>query len=85
MISAASVTLLQILAGYSFEWAGFGLVSPPSSSEGPEIQLRKLLEDWLLLLSALAVPIGPLSLHRGGSDVVMSIRLLDKRICCRLV
>jgi uncharacterized protein YjbI with pentapeptide repeats len=56
VVSAISAMLLLILAGYLFEWTGFGTVPLPRT-DGREIQPRKLLWDWLVLLSALAVPI----------------------------
>jgi uncharacterized protein YjbI with pentapeptide repeats len=57
VLVAISVVLLLILIGYFFEWTGFGQVPPPPRAEGLEIQPRKLLWDWLQLLSALAIPI----------------------------
>src|SRR3712207_6238213 len=52
----ALVVISLILIGYWIPWTGFGEVPLPRT-DGREIQPRKLLWDWLLLLSALAVPI----------------------------
>ena len=56
VLGAISVALLLILIGYRIPWTGFGEVPLPRT-DGREIQPRKLLWDWLQLLSALAVPI----------------------------
>jgi uncharacterized protein YjbI with pentapeptide repeats len=53
-IVALILVIFLVLIGYRVAWTGFGTVVLPRTGE---IQPRKLLWDWLLLLSSLAVPI----------------------------
>jgi uncharacterized protein YjbI with pentapeptide repeats len=53
-IIALFLVIYLVLIGYRVAWTGFGTVVIQGTGE---IQPRKLLWDWLLLLSSLAVPI----------------------------
>jgi uncharacterized protein YjbI with pentapeptide repeats len=55
-IVASILVIFLILLGYRVAWTGFSeVVRTPTG--GREVRSRKLLWDWLLLLSSLAVPI----------------------------